>query len=233
MRTLIIIPAYNEAQAIGNVLADIKVHCPGLDVVVINDGSTDDTSAVAKAGGAEVIDLPYNLGIGGAMQTGYKFAMDEGYGIAIQFDGDGQHRADQVERLVKPLLAGDADMVIGSRFLGAKGYDSTFTRLAGIKILSGLISLLSGGKITDPTSGFRAANGKTMKFFSTNYPDDYPEPEAVVLLRKAGFRVTEVPVLMRERQSGSSSITALRSVYYMLKVLLAILIDMIKRVPGR
>ena len=232
MERLLIIPAYNEELAIGDVIEDIKAHYPEADIVVVNDGSTDATEAVAKAHGAGVIDLPHNLGIGGAMQTGYKYAMDEGYDIAIQFDGDGQHRADQIERLVKPLLDGDADMVIGSRFLGAKGYESTFSRLIGIKILSGVVSILSGRKITDSTSGFRAANRRVMKFFSTHYPEDYPEPEAIVLLHKAGFRMAEVPVLMRERQSGSSSITAVRSAYYMLKVLLAIMIDMIK-VRGR
>jgi glycosyltransferase involved in cell wall biosynthesis len=233
MKGLLIIPAYNEERAIGNVIEDIKTHYPGADIVVVNDGSPDSTADVARAHGAGVIDLPHNLGIGGAMQTGYKHAMAEGYDIAIQFDGDGQHRADQIEELVKPLLDGDADMVIGSRFLGEKGYEWTLTRLIGIKILSAVISTLSGRKITDPTSGFRAANRKVMKFFSSYYPDDYPEPEAVILLHKAAFRMAEVPVLMRERQSGSSSITTARSVYYMLKVLLAILIDMLKRVPGR
>jgi glycosyltransferase involved in cell wall biosynthesis len=233
MKTLIIVPAYNEELAIANVIEDIKALCPEAHVVVINDGSTDSTADVAGAHGAGVIDLPHNLGIGGAMQTGYKYAGQKEYDVAIQLDGDGQHRADQVELLVRPILAGEADMVIGSRFLGAKGYESTFTRLIGIKILSGVISILSGGKITDSTSGFRAANRKVITFFSSYYPDDYPEPEAVVLLHKAGFRVKEVPVLMRERQSGSSSITAIRSVYYMTKVLLAVLIDMLKKVPGR
>ena len=214
-------------------IEDIRALYPEADIVVVNDGSTDSTADVARAQGAGVIDLSHNLGIGGAMQTGYKHAMDKGYDIAIQFDGDGQHRADQVEMLVKPLLAGEADMVIGSRFLGAKGYESTFTRLLGIKILSRVLTVLTGQKITDPTSGFRAANRGVMKFFSSNYPDDYPEPEAILLLHKAGFRMAEVPVLMKERESGSSSITAVRSVYYMFKVLLAILIDMLKRAPGR
>jgi glycosyltransferase involved in cell wall biosynthesis len=232
MQRLLIIPAYNEERAIGGVIGDIRAHCPETDIIVVNDGSADSTADVARACGAGVIDLPHNLGVGGAVQTGYKHALAEGYDVAIQFDGDGQHRADQVAKLVKPLLDGDADMVIGSRFLGVKGYESTIPRLIGIKVLSAVVSALAGRKITDPTSGFRAANREAMKFFSSYYPDDYPEAEAVILLYRAGFRVVEVPVLMRERQSGSSSITAVSSAYYMLKVLLAILIDMLKRVPG-
>jgi glycosyltransferase involved in cell wall biosynthesis len=232
-RILIIIPAYNEENSIRNVLDDINAHSLAADIVVINDGSTDATSAVAKASGAKVIDLPHNLGIGGAMQTGYKYAEQRGYDVVIQFDGDGQHRADQLETLFEPLLNNGADMVIGSRFIGEKAYKSKFSRLIGIKILSGAVSLLSGKRITDPTSGFRAANRRVVEFFSRYYPDDYPEPEAVVLLKRAGFKIAEVPALMRERQAGSSSITAFKSLYYMLKVLLAIFIDMLKRVPGR
>jgi len=233
MKTLIIIPAYNEEVAIANVLADIKAHCPWADVVVINDGSTDSTSAAARQDGVAVIDLPHNLGIGGAMQTGYKYAERGRYDVAVQFDGDGQHRGDQLETLVRPVRDGDADMAVGSRFMGAKGYESKLARLLGIKILAGVVSLVCRKTITDPTSGFRAVNRKVIEFCSNSYPDDYPEAEAVVLLNRAGFRLVEVPVLMRERQAGSSSITAFRSLYYMVKVLLAILIDMLKRAPGR
>ncbi|HWR58587.1 MAG TPA: glycosyltransferase family 2 protein [Thermodesulfovibrionales bacterium] len=233
MNSLIIIPAYNEALAISNVLEDIKAHYPEAGVVVINDGSTDATSAVARAGGARVVDLPYNLGIGSAMQTGYRYAHRKGYDVAVQFDGDGQHRADQLKALVRPVEEGVADMVIGSRFLGDRGYQSKLSRFLGIKVLSLVVSLLTGRKITDPTSGFRAVNREVLEFFNDYYPDDYPEPEAIVLLHRAGFRTAEVPALMRERQSGSSSITAAKSVYYMLKVLLAILIDMLKRIPRR
>jgi glycosyltransferase involved in cell wall biosynthesis len=232
-RTLIIIPAYNEEIAIGNVVKDIKVHFPAADIIVINDGSTDATAKVARENGVRVVDLPCNLGIGGAVQTGYKYAHRKGCDIAVQFDGDGQHRADQLKALVRPLEEGLADMVIGSRFLGDSGYQSKLSRFLGIKILSWVVSLLTGRKITDPTSGFRAVNREVMKFYDDYYPDDYPEPEAIVLLHRAGFVTAEVPVLMRERQSGSSSITAVRSVYYMLKVLLAILIDMLKRIPRR
>jgi glycosyltransferase involved in cell wall biosynthesis len=232
MKTLIIIPAYNEERAIGNVLDDIRAHYPAADVVVINDGSTDDTSAVAKAGGAKVIDLPYNLGIGGAMQTGYKYAAARDYDIAVQFDGDGQHRADQLDALLRAVVEGDADIAIGSRFLGAEGYSSKRSRLVGIKIISWVVSLLCRKRVTDPTSGFRAAGRKVIELYTRRYPEDYPEPEAIVLLHRAGFRIAEVPTLMKERETGRSSITAARAFYYMIKVLLAITIDMIK-VRGR
>ena len=232
-RLLIIIPAYNEERAIGNVLEDISTHYPSADVIVINDGSADATSDVVRKCGVPVIELPHNLGIGGAMQTGYKYAREKGYNVAIQCDGDGQHRADQLESIVKPVFDGDADMVIGSRFLGEKGYQSKLTRLVGIKFLSVLLSFLCRTKITDPTSGFRAVNSKLIEFYSNYYPEDYPEPEAVILLHRAGFRVKEVPTLMKERETGRSSITAIRAIYYMIKVFLAILIDMIKKIPGR
>lgn len=231
LKGLIIIPAFNEALNIVKVLDDIKAHAPDFDVIVVDDGSADSTADAAAQCDAGVLRLPYNLGIGGAMQAGYKYAERNGYEIAVQFDGDGQHRADQLEALITPVVRGEADLAIGSRFLGEKAYHAQFTRLLGIKILSRVVSLFVSQRITDPTSGFRAANRKVMAFFVRNYPDDYPEPEAVVLLNKAGFRMTEVPVSMRQRLSGSSSITALRAFYYMIKVLLAIMVDMLKRVP--
>lgn len=231
VKVLIIIPAFNEAVNIGRVLDDIKAHAPDHDVIVVDDGSTDSTADAALKCNADVLRLPYNLGIGGAMQAGYKYAERHGHEIAVQFDGDGQHRADQLEALISPVMKGEADLAIGSRFLGEKTYRAQFARLLGIKILSRVISLFVGRRITDPTSGFRAANRKVMAFFGGNYPEDYPEPETVVLLHRAGFRMTEVPVRMRERLSGLSSITALKAFYYMIKVLLAIMIDMLKRVP--
>jgi len=231
LKGLIIIPAFNEVLNIGKVLEDIKAQAPDLDVIVVDDGSADSTADMAVRCGAGVVRLPHNLGIGGAMQAGYKYAERNGYEIAVQLDGDGQHRADQLGMLVAPVIHGEADLAIGSRFLGEKAYAAKFARLLGIKILSQVVSLFVGRRITDPTSGFRAANRKVIAFFARYYPDDYPEPEAVVLLHRSGFRITEVPVHMRERLSGSSSITALRALYYMIKVLLAIMIDMLKRVP--
>jgi glycosyltransferase involved in cell wall biosynthesis len=233
VKGLIIIPAFNEALNIGRVLDDIRAYAPDFDVIVVDDGSTDSTADVAAQCNAAVLRLPHNLGIGGAMQVGYKYARRKGYDIAIQFDGDGQHRADQLEILLGPLLEANVDAVIGSRFLGVRAYESPFARLLGIKILSQVVSFFVGQRITDPTSGFRAVNRQVMAFFVSVYPDDYPEPEAVVLLHRAGFRMSEVPVLMRERLSGRSSITALQAFYYMTKVLLAIMIDMLKRVPVR
>lgn len=231
MDRIIIIPAYNEEPNIGNVIEEINRNVSGFDIVVIDDGSIDSTAEIARDCGATVISLPYNLGIGAAMQTGYKYAHRNGYEIAIQFDGDGQHRADQIETLLKPLLEGRTDLVVGSRFLSHGKYPASWARLAGIKILSAVVSLISGSRVTDPTSGFRAANRRTIDFFSKYYPDDYPEPETLVLLKKAGFRIVEVPVLMRERQGGASSITPLRALYYMVKVLLAVMIDTLKKVP--
>jgi glycosyltransferase involved in cell wall biosynthesis len=231
-KNLIIIPAYNEALNIGGVLEDIRTRFPDADVIVVDDGSVDSTAEVAKSGDAKVVRLPHNLGIGGAMQTGYKYAGRKGYDIAIQFDGDGQHRADQLQALIAPIVEGKADVAIGSRFLGEKAYQARFARLLGIKILSRVVSLFVGQQITDPTSGFRAVNRSVIQFYSSYYPDDYPEPEAVVLLHRAGFRIAEVPALMRERRAGTSSITAVKAFYYMIKVLLAIMVDMLKRVPG-
>ncbi len=228
MKKLLIIPAYNEELNIGKVVEDIRAHAREFDMVVINDGSADSTAERAGSCGVPVVTLSYNLGIGGAMQTGYRYARQKGYDMAVQFDGDGQHRADQLQCLLRPVAEGEADVAIGSRFLGEKAYRSGLARLLGIKMLSKFISLLVGMRITDPTSGFRAVNRRVIDFYSDYYPDDYPEAEAIVLLHRAGFRIAEVPALMRDREAGSSSITAIRAFYYMIKVFLAIMIDMIK-----
>jgi len=233
MKTLIIIPTYNEELSIAGVIEDVRTTLPEADIVVIDDGSLDRTLAVARAAGVTVVSLPFNMGIGAAVQTGYVYARRNGYDIAVQFDGDGQHRADQLEKLLMPLKLGNADVVIGSRFLGKGTYVAEMHRYAGIAILSNIISLCIRHRITDPTSGFRAINADVIRFFSDYYPEDYPEPEAIVLLSKAEFRILEIPVLMRQRMIGSSSITLLRGVYYMGKVLLAILVDMLKKVSRR
>ncbi|CAM3334822.1 MULTISPECIES: glycosyltransferase family 2 protein [Saccharibacillus] len=226
-KVLLIIPAFNESESIGPLLIALREQ--GLTALVVNDGSTDDTAEVCAAAGADLITLPCNLGIGGAVQTGYKYAYAHGYDIAIQFDGDGQHRAEFVPALIEPLLSGRADLSIGSRYIEKEGFQSTLLRRAGIRYFSGLIRLISGQTVTDPTSGFRAVNRSIMAMFAAQYPTDYPEPESIVHVLRLGGRIVEVPVLMSERVGGRSSIRSLRSVYYMIKVSLAILIDALRR----
>ncbi len=228
-KVLIIVPAFNEEETLTHVINDITANLPGTDIVVVNDGSSDATGAVAESLGVTALHHPYNLGIGATMQTGYKYASRNGYDIAVQVDGDGQHMANQVSALLIPIAKGEADIVVGSRFLGLGEYSPSLARGAGIRFFSKLVSAIIGEHITDTTSGFRASGKRTIKFFSGHYPDDYPEVEALVILHKLGFKIAEVPVKMSERVGGKSSITPTRSVYYMVKVLLAILIDMIKK----
>jgi glycosyltransferase involved in cell wall biosynthesis len=229
-KILVIMPAYNEAESIQRVILSVKKEISQADILVINDGSRDTTSHIAKGLGATVIDLPYNMGIGAAMQTGYRYAAAHGYDIAVQVDADGQHPPDQVKYLLSPIVEQRADVVIGSRFLGKGKYHPSFVRNIGMKIFSILVSLIMGRRVTDTTSGFRAVNTKAIRFFAQNYPEDYPEVEAVVLLHKAGFHIAEVPVKMEARVGGQSSITPLQAIYYMVKVLLAVFIDMLKKV---
>jgi glycosyltransferase involved in cell wall biosynthesis len=230
MKTLIIVPAYNEEASLPGVIADLRQHAPFADILVVNDGSSDGTSRVARALGVTVLDLPFNLGIGGAVQTGYVYAERRGYDIAIQFDGDGQHLASEIGKLLEPLRRNEADMVAGSRFLVKGGYKAPLFRKIGSRIFSFVLSRIMDTAITDTTSGFRAVNRKGIEFFAALYPDDYPEVESLVLLHKVRLRLLEVPVVMRERTAGKSSITPLRSVYYMIKVLMAVLIDLMKKV---
>src|SRR3990170_3859244 len=221
-KMLVIMPAYNEAESIQGVIAAVKKEIPQADILVINDGSRDTTSHIAKGLGVTVIDLPYNMGIGAAMQTGYRYAAAHGYDIAVQVDADGQHPPDQVKYLLSPIVEQRADVVIGSRFLGKGKYHPSFVRNIGMKIFSILVSLIMCRRATDTTSGFRAVNTKAIRFFAQNYPEDYPEVEAVVLLHKAGFHIAEVPVKMEARVGGQSSTTPLQAIYYMVKVLLAV-----------
>ncbi len=228
-KTLVIIPAYNEEKSLPGVIADLRTHLPDADVVVIDDGSRDATARTAGECGVPVLKLPFNLGIGGAMQTGYRYAARNGYETAIQFDGDGQHLAEEIGTLLKGFGSGNADLVVGSRFLLKTDYHAPFFRRIGIWIFSTVLSRIMGMPVTDTTSGFRAANSRVIRFFAEVYPEDYPEVESLVLLHRAGLRVAEVPVRMRARSGGVSSITPLRSVYYMVKVLLAVLIDLMKK----
>lgn len=228
-RRLAIVPARNEEDAVAGVVSELRAYDPDLDVVVIDDGSTDATAECAVAAGAAVLRLPYNLGIGGAMQTGFKYALAYGYETVIRLDGDGQHDPRQIPELLGPLLRGDADVVVGSRFSGAGDYRPPLARRAGIRWFAGLVSLLTGQQLTDTTSGFQAVNARAIRLFAADYPHDYPEVEAAVMLVRHRLRIAEVPVQMRGRETGSSSITALRSLYYAVKVTLALFVGVFRR----
>lgn len=224
MKTLIIIPCYNEQDTIVELYQEIRSKT-SYDVMVINDCSTDDSRAILRREGIAHIDLPLNLGIGGAVQTGYRYALAHNYDVAVQLDGDGQHDPGQIYKIVAPIEQDDADLVIGSRYLDKVGFQSSAMRRAGIKFFKFLIYCLSGKRITDATSGFRAGNRKTMQLFNKFYARDYPEPESNMLAIKNKLRLCEVPVTMRERQGGVSSIKALQPIYYMIKVSLGIIIS--------
>lgn len=224
-RILIIIPAYNEEKNIRNVIQSLKSANPDYECLVINDGSKDDTQREAEASGlATVIQLPANLGIGGAVQTGFKYAFYKDFDYAIQFDGDGQHLASEIPKILFPLQHNESDACIGSRFVEkTQGFQSTFMRRIGIRVFELMNRVLINKKITDSTSGFRAYNKQAISFLAANYPTDYPEPETVILLGKNDFRIREVSVEMAERQGGQSSISGLKSAHYMIKVILAML----------
>lgn len=224
MRTLIIIPAYNEEEGIEKVVDNIVQNYPQYDYIVVNDGSSDSTRNVCRKRGYHYLNLSINLGIGGAVQTGYKYAQDYDYDIAVQIDGDGQHDIAYLQDMLSVLERGEADIVIGSRFIEKEGFQSSAARRAGIKILSGLIFVCTGRKIKDVTSGYRVVNRKFIDVYAKNYPIDYPEPEAIISAVMHGARIKEMPVIMNERENGTSSINMPKSVYYMIKVTLAILI---------
>ena len=229
MKILIIVPSYNEEKSIGSVIKDLMDNFPKGDIIVVNDGSFDNTSQVAKDLGMVVIDLPYNLGIGGAIQTGFLYALENGYDVAIQFDGDGQHQADEIPKILKPHILHGTDLVVGSRFLSEGGFTSSMQRKIGSKILSFIISSLVGKTITDTTSGFRVYGKRAIERFSSIYPEDYPEVEALYLAHKMGLSIEEVPSEIVSRTAGKSSINTFEAVYYMFKVVLAIFVDLLKK----
>lgn len=233
-KTLIILPALNEAGNIEKAVRRVKTSVPFADVLVINDGSTDTTEIEARQAGAIVVNMPYNVGIGAAVQTGFKYAARRDYEIVVRTDGDGQHTADDILRLLDTLLQNEnVDVVTGSRFLGNGDYGTSLMRLAGIGILSSLLGIITRRKITDPTSGFAAFNRPAILLFAKLYPHDYPEPEMVVLIHKSGLQQLEIPVTFLDREHGVSQFTdPRRSIYYMIKVILAILINVLRRSPA-
>ena len=229
MKKLIIIPAYNESESIVETVQDIIDNAKDFDYIIINDCSTDNTKALCEQNNFNVINLPINLGIGGAVQTGYKYAKDNNYDLAVQVDGDGQHDPKFLSEMSEYLIEHDLDMVIGSRFIKKMGFQSSLMRRVGIKYFTWIIRLLTGKVITDPTSGLRIINKEIINIFCNEYPRDHPEPESIVVLLKLHKKIGEIPVVMRERAGGVSSISAIKSVYYMIKVSLAIFIEAIRK----
>ena len=229
LRTLAIVPALNEEESVGGVVDEITAFDPQIRVLVVDDGSSDRTAAVAEAHGAQVVRLPFNLGIGGAMQTGFRYAFLNGFDVVVQVDGDGQHDPAELPKLLVPLREDRADMVVGSRFSAQGSYRAPVFRRLGIALFAWTISLIARQRVTDTTSGFRAVNRRGIALFAADYPHDYPEVEATVMVVRHELRLLEVPVAMRSRSAGRSSITAASSIYYMVKVLLAIFVSLFRR----
>lgn len=227
MKSLIIIPAYNEEDNLVNVVENIRKTHPEIDYLIVNDGSTDNTERICKLNHFQFISLPINLGIGGAVQAGYRYALQNDYDIAIQMDGDGQHDPQYLDKLIEPIINSQANATIGSRFLKKEGFQSSGTRRLGIRMLSGLIYICTRTRIKDVTSGYRAVDRNLINIYASNYSLDYPEPEAIVTAVVHGMKIQEVPVIMKERMAGKSSINLKKSIYYMVKVSLAVIIGRI------
>jgi len=233
-RNLAIVPAHNEVEAIASTVASIHDAAPEFDVLVVDDGSSDATAEVASRAGAVVLRMPFNLGIGGAMQGGYLYALENGYEVAVQVDGDGQHDPRHLHDLLACLQSDSKpNMVTGSRFLdqSGEGYRSSVTRRLGIRIFSGVVSMITRQRVTDPTSGFRMTNRQGIELFARDYPHDYPEVEAILLMHAHRLHSCEIPVQMRARLTGESVISSSQSVYYMVKVLLAVFVGLFRRYP--
>ena len=228
---LVIMPSYNEADNLPSAVLDIRNNLTDTDILVIDDGSIDETAKVARDLGCRLLRLPFNVGIGGAVQAGYKFADEKGYSYAVQFDGDGQHSAASLPKMVEVARGGSWDLVIGSRYLEVNEYHTPFARRMGMVIFSRIVSMVIRQKITDSTSGFRVLSKRAIEFCAMNYPSDYPEVEVIPQLHFAGLTITEVPADMKERESGRSSITWSRAIYYMVKVVLAISISLLREKP--
>jgi glycosyltransferase involved in cell wall biosynthesis len=231
-RLVAIVPAWNEAGAIADVVDEVRSLDPAIEVVVVDDASSDDTAEIAVARGATVLRLPFNVGIGGAVQTGFRYALAEGYERAVRLDGDGQHDASQIPKILMPIEAGEADLVIGSRFVDPGGaYRPPLARRIGIRVFARLVTTLGRHQVSDTTSGFVALDRAGIELFATEYPHDYPEVEATLVALRSGLRLAQVQVEMRERTTGTSSITFIRSLYYIVKVTLALLVASMRRYP--
>ena len=229
----VIIPAYNEEAAISSLLDELNEHVPLLDVIVISDGSVDNTAALARMKGAIVLDLPCNLGVGGAVQVGLKYAYERGYQLVVRIDGDSQHPPSEIPKLIDAIKKGEADLIIGSRFIGKRSYASTPLRSIGIKFLAIFLSIICRSRVTDPASGFWIINRKLLYYFAHDYPTEYPEPEAIALMRRHGYSFREEPVMFRPRTTGQSSIHIWGTFYYAVKVGLALLMDRIRSINPR
>ncbi len=230
-KTLVILPALNEAANIAGVVTAIRQHVPWADVLVINDGSTDNTGQEAASAGAIVLTMPYRVGIGAGVQTGFQFAAQRDYEVVVRNDGDGQHEPNTIPALINLVQSEGIDVVIGSRYIENRGYRASLPRRMGSAILANLLSWIVGQPVTDPTSGLNAFNRRAIHLCAALYPHDYPEPEAIVLFHRAGLTIREMPVTMKAREGGKSTITVLGSGYFMIKVILAILIDLLRRAP--
>jgi glycosyltransferase involved in cell wall biosynthesis len=232
-RDAIIIPAYNEEKSIGCLIDELREYVPHIDVILINDGSVDETANIGRNKNVIVLNLPCNLGVGGAVQVGLKYTLEKGYRFVIRIDGDGQHPPSEIPKLIKAMRKGDTDLIIGSRFSGGGSYVNTPIRSIGIKLLALFLSVICRHRISDPTSGFWIINRPLLNYLAHNYPSDYPEPEAIALLTRHGYSYREEPVVFRRRTGGVSSIQKLGTIYYVLKVGLALVVDRIKPVNKR
>lgn len=229
-RILVVIPAYNEEGRIGEVVATVRSTVPACDVLVVDDGSADRTARAARSAGARVLSHPSNLGYGVALQTGYKFAVRYGYDFLVQMDGDGQHDPASIPELLAPVVAGESDFVLGSRFLGERTYEPSLVRRLGMAFFRRLVSFLIGQTVTDSTSGFQAFNRRVIRFFSTEvFPCDYPDGDILIILHRAGFSLREVPVRMTANRDGKSMHSGLKPLYYVFKMMLSILVTLLRR----
>jgi glycosyltransferase involved in cell wall biosynthesis len=228
----VVIPAFREARTVAGVVSAVRAALPGCDVLVVDDGSDDATAQEARAAGAVVVRHPVNLGYGAALQTGYKYAVREGYAVVAQMDADGQHEPESLRNLIVPVERGETDVALGSRFLGELRYKLPLARLAGIWLFSMVVRAVTGWRVTDPTSGFQAFTGRAATFLASDvFPSDYADADVLILLKRAGFRLLEVPVTMLPSQQGRSMHRGLRPFYYVFRMLLAVCVEMLRKVP--